>query len=125
MRQLIFDDVFTMSRILSKLDITIELDPEPGPETDSKETEKDDVYFEKVGMQIVQKVGLQLLKKVAENAHLARNEINDFLGDLSGMTGEDFSKLQIKEAAKIIKEFKELDGIRDFFESAGLLARFK
>ena len=95
MRQLQTNDIFSMSRILKKLDLKFE----------DSETDEELV--------------LDLIKKVAENAYMAQTEINNFLGELSGMTGEEFGKLPIKESIAIIKEFKQLDGINDFFKSAG------
>ena len=95
MRQLQTNDIFSMSRILKKLDLKFE----------DSETDEELV--------------LDLIKKVAENAYMAQTEINNFLGELSGMTGEEFGKLPIKESLAIIKEFKQLDGINDFFKSAG------
>ena len=100
MRQLITNDIFTMSRILKKLNINIDTDGESD-----------------------EKIALKLIVKVAENAHLAQNEINDFIGGLANMTGEEFGKLPIKESISILKQFKELDGIDDFFKSAGLLTK--
>ena len=95
MRQLQTNDIFSMSRILKKLDLKFE----------DSETDEELV--------------LDLIKKVAENAYMAQTEINSFLGELSGMTGDEFGKLPIKESLAIIKEFKQLDGINDFFKSAG------
>ena len=95
MRQLQTNDIFSMSRILKKLDLKFE------------ESETDEELV------------LDLIKKVAENAYMAQTEINNFLGELSGMTGEEFGKLPLKESLAIIKEFKQLDGINDFFKSAG------
>ena len=95
MRQLQTNDIFSMSRILKKLDLKFE----------DSETDEELV--------------LDLIKKVAENAYMAQVEINNFLGELSGMTGEEFGKLPLKESLAIIKEFKQLDGINDFFKSAG------
>ena len=105
MRQLITNDIFQMSRILKKLEI----------KTDfilSKDDENSDQNF-----------GVQIIVKIAENAHLAQNEINSFIGGLCGMSGEKFGKLPIKESLEIIKQFKDLDGISDFFKRAGQLAK--
>ena len=95
MRQLTTNDVFKMSRILKKLNINL----------DSKGTDEE--------------IGMKLLVQIAENAYLAQNEINEFLGSLTGMTGEEFGNLPIKESMEIMNEFKQLDGIVDFFSLVG------
>lgn len=105
MRQLITNDMFQMSRILKKLQINTDFIL--GKDDDNSD----------------QSLGVQVIIKIAENAHLAQTEINAFIGDLCGITGEEFGKLPIKESIKIIKEFKELDGISDFFKQAGQLAK--
>lgn len=95
MRQLKTNDVFLMSRILKKININLE----------SKGTDEE--------------IGMKLLIQVAENAYLAQNEINEFFGDLVGMTGEEFGNLPIKESMAIMSEFKQLDGVVDFFKLVG------
>lgn len=95
MRQLKTNDVFLMSRILKKININL----------DSKGTDEE--------------IGLKLLMQVAENAYLAQSEINTFLGDLVGMTGEEFGNLPLKESMPIMNEFKQLDGVADFFSLVG------
>ena len=99
MRQLKTNDVFLMSRILKKININL----------DSKGTDEE--------------IGLKLLMQVAENAYLAQNEINEFLGGLTGMTGEEFGNLPIKESMAIMSEFKQLDGVVDFFKLVGQLTQ--
>ena len=118
MRQLQTNDIFSMSRILKKLDLKFEFkDKAEGDQTgsDCPENEEQDSNSIKTDEELV----LDLIKKVAENAYMAQTEINNFLGELSGMTGEEFGKLPIKESLAIIKEFKQLDGINGFFKSAG------
>jgi hypothetical protein len=95
MRQLTTNDVFKMSRILKKINIDLDING-----TDEE-------------------VGIKLLMEVAENAYLAQNEINEFFGDLVGMTGEEFGNLPLKESMAIMNEFKKLDGINDFFTLVG------
>ena len=95
MRQLKTNDVFLMSRILKKININLE----------SKGTDEE--------------IGMKLLIQVAENAYLAQSEINTFLGDLVGMTGEEFGNLPLKESMSIMNEFKQLDGVADFFSLVG------
>lgn len=118
MRQLQTNDIFSMSRILKKLDLKFEFkDKAEGGQagSDCPENEEQDSNSIKTDEELV----LDLIKKVAENAYMAQAEINNFLGELSGMTGEEFGKLPIKESLAVIKEFKQLDGINDFFKSAG------
>ena len=98
MRQLITNDAFTMSRIIKKLNIKIQ------GQTDEE-------------------IGMELMLQIVENAHMAQSEINDFFGSLSGMSGEEFGKLPISQSLEIIKQFKELDGISDFFKLVGLLTK--
>ena len=59
MRQLQTNDIFSMSRILKKLDLKFE----------DSETDEELV--------------LDLIKKAAENAYMAQTEINNFLGSIS------------------------------------------
>ena len=96
MRQLITNDIFKMSRILKKLEIKIIANG-----TDAQ-------------------FMTDLIVKVAENAYIAQDEINDFIGSLAGMTAEEFGNLPIKESIEIVKDFKSLDGVSDFFKLAGL-----
>ena len=109
MRQLITNDIFKMSRILKKINLDIK---EIQKEINSDETKEDDSDLQ---------ITLSVLKMVIENAYLAQNEINDFIGDLCGMTGESFGKLPITESIKYFQELKNLDGISDFFKRAGRL----
>ena len=101
MRELNTNDVFKMSRILSKLNLKMDFDID----------DKDDKWDEKFGLSIIQ--------KIAENIHLVQNEVNDFLGDLNGMSADEFGKLPLKKSIAIMKEFKSLDGVADFFKLAG------
>ncbi|SMC39397.1 hypothetical protein [Papillibacter cinnamivorans] len=106
MRQLQTNDIFRMSRIFKKLSIKaadVEMETAEGKTPDNAD----------------EKLALAVILKVVENLHLAQAEINDFLGDLVGITGEEFGVLPISETIQYIKEFKELDGIADFFARVG------
>ncbi len=94
MRQLTTNDVFKMSRILKKLNINLQSGTD-------------------------EEIGINLLVQIAENAHLAQTEINEFLGSLNNMTGEEFGNLPLKESMAVMNEFKKLDGIVDFFSLVG------
>lgn len=101
MRQLTTNDVFKMSRILKRLNLSVnEIQVADGENSD-------------------QQLFISLAVKIAENIHMAQSETNDFLGSLCGMTAEEFGELPLIESIEKIKEFKNLDGISSFFKFAG------
>lgn len=104
MRQLITNDLYRMSKILRKLAI-----------------KASDVKVDSESKDFDQELIIALILKIAENAYLAQDEINDFIGSLCGMTGEEFGALPVKQSMERMKEFKTLDGVADFFAQAGRL----
>jgi len=96
MRQLKTKDIFTMSKILEKLELKID--------AENKSQEQ---------------LGAELILKIGENLHKAEKEINEFLADLKEITVEEFENLSIKEVINIFNEFKNLEGVKDFLSSAG------
>ena len=101
MRQLTTNDVFKMSRILKRLNLSVsEIQIADGENSD-------------------QQLFLSLAAKIAENIHMAQNEVNDFLGGLCEMSGEEFGDLPLVESIEKVKEFKNLEGISAFFKYAG------
>jgi hypothetical protein len=101
-RELIFNDAFKLSRILKKINIKNEIDV------------KDKTQEE---------VGVSMFLAVGENLHLAEKEINDFMGDLFGMSGEDFGKQGTDEVLKCFDEFKNSKGVTSFFKLAAQLMK--
>lgn len=96
MRPLETDDIYAMSKIVSKLGIKLELQ----------------------GAVTQQQVGGQLIMKAVSNLHLARTEVNEFLAELVGIDAKKFGKLPLKDTFKIIALFKEQEGVADFLEQA-------
>lgn len=105
MRALVFNDVFAFSRILKKANIKKDLDVK------DKTTQAE--------------MGAEMIVTFLENMDLAKNEINDFMGSLTNMTGKEFANLPIVEALSIFEEFKNQPGINDFFKSASRLTNMK
>lgn len=60
--------------------------------------------------------GMAIVKMIFENLDKAENEINEFIGDLAGMTAEEFSELDFEDTVEIIKQFKEIKGLDVFFK---------
>lgn len=95
-RPLRTSDIFLMSKIFKKMGIKIE--------TKDKSQEQ---------------IGAEILLAVAENFHLAQDEVNELLGNMVGLTAEQFNALPITEVLRIIKEFKSLPGISSFLQQLG------
>lgn len=101
MRDLIMQDVYKMSKILKKMGLKLDINGE---------------------MSQVQ-AGAEIIIKVFENLHLAQNEVNDIMGDLVGISGEEFNRLPFEEAQKHLDDFRKMPGIVNFFKSAGRLMK--
>lgn len=96
MRSLITKDIFKMSKIMKKMGLKI----------DAGEGKTQ------------QQVGAELILSVFENLHLAENEVNEFLSDMVEMKVEDFEELPVEKTLEIIKEFKNISGLSNFFKQA-------
>lgn len=90
-------DIYKMSKILKKMNIKVDVN--------EKTTQ--------------QQLGVQMIQKIAENLHLAENEVNAFLAELVGIEANQFSELPIEETFEIISLFKEQKGLSNFLQLAG------
>jgi|SRR5690625_3382524 len=97
MRNLKTGDIYKMSKILKKMDITFEVDS--------------DITQEQMGVQMIQ--------KIAENLHLAEKEVNEFMAELIGITPDDFSELSIGDVIDVFTQFKNQKDISAFLKLAG------
>lgn len=102
MRVLKFNDVFKMSKILKKIKVGDEVNLDGKNQTE---------------------VGVELFMAIFENLDKAQSEVNDFLGELVGITGEEFGNLPIGDSLKHIEEFKKQPGLGAFFKAAGKLMK--
>jgi len=100
MRELKTSDIFKASKILSKINIKVDV--------------KDKVQ---------EQVGSEMILAIGENLHFAEKEVNEFMGDLIGISAKEFSDLPISKTIKYFEEIKKLEGISDFFKSAGRLTK--
>lgn len=109
LRELITKDIFKMSKILKKMGLKINIEGEKVIDENGKE---------EIKIKSQKQMGLEFVLTVFENLHLAENEVNEFLSDMANMTVEEFEKLPVAKTLEIIKEFKRIDGLSDFFQSA-------
>lgn len=98
-------DIFKASRILSKIEINFS-----------------DINTE--GLSQAQ-AGMALVKLVLDNLWKAEDEVNEFIGSLVGLTGEEFAELDLEVTAIIMAQFKELKGLDIFFKSVAKQANQK
>jgi hypothetical protein len=96
-RELVFDDVYIAAEILKSIEIDL-------TKVDMSSSDP-------------KAVGVNVIKHIVGNSGTAKVEINNFLGSLFGITGEEFGKLKIKQSINCIKQIKELEGLSDFFDS--------
>lgn len=96
MRRLNTMDLFTISKIYSKMDIKLEVD--------AKTTQME--------------LGAQLINKFIGGIHKAQREVITFLADLKGVEPGDIEKLELKEFMAIINELMQQEGAKDFFTQA-------
>jgi hypothetical protein len=62
--------------------------------------------------------GLNLMKGIAENLHIAEKEVNEFLGDLIGVSGEEYSNLPLTVSNVVLAELKGNEDLKSFFTMA-------
>lgn len=101
LRNLKTKDIFKMSKILKKMNLKMD-------DVKGKEQEQ---------------VGAEMILKIIENIHMAEDEVNIFLADISGMTKEEFEDLDIDKFFEIIKEFKNMPMVGSFLSRANQLKK--
>jgi hypothetical protein len=106
-RKLITNDLFAVSRILKKMDLPIKL-------SDVENKSQDELGAELIS---------SLLKGLIENICMAQDEVNAFIGELIGLSGEEFGQLGIDDTFEIIKAFKNIPSIGSFLLKAGQLMK--
>lgn len=105
MRKLKTKDIFKFSKVLSKI-------------------EMDFTSIKTDGLNQSQ-AGIAIMKLVFENLHKAEDEVAEFIGDLVGLTGEEFSDLEFEDTLVIMEQFKNIKGLDTFFKSATAQAEKK
>ena len=102
MRALKFNDVYKMATILKKTKIKDQLNVEGMTQDEA---------------------GREFVFLIIENIPNAKEEINDFFGELNGMTGEEFGELEFDKVFDLVEEFISQPGLKNFFKSASRLMK--
>lgn len=99
MRELKTRDIFTLSEILSKMEI----------------------HMDFVGKDAEQ-TGGELILAIGSNLYKAEKEVSAFVADMAGITVQEFNEKPLSETIKMIAEVK---GLLGFFKQAGLSKKSK
>ncbi|MEO7904641.1 MAG: hypothetical protein ABIR91_02505 [Candidatus Saccharimonadales bacterium] len=93
MRELSLKDVFTVSRILKKMQIRFEFE----------------------GNVSQNQLASLFIQAFIENIGAAEKEVMEFLADLKGVKAKDLEGYSLDETFDLIMEFKEVPGLASFF----------
>ena len=96
-REIKFNDVYKAAEILKA--VKIDIDPEDITDTDT-------VFG-----------GVKMIMNIVGNAGSAKKEVNEFLGSLFNISGKEFGELNFIQSVNCMKQFKNIDGLSDFFNT--------
>lgn len=98
MRKLEGDDLFKVSEILDKMNFSL------------------DTLMEGEKPKTQNEAGLAIISFIIRKLHLAKNELQALLADLTGKSIDEVKKQSPKELIAQIKELASQEGMSDFFK---------
>ena len=105
------EDVFTMSEIIDKMGLDADVRNVIDQVNVSKlENAKD---AKALGKEVAVGIGIDLISKFIRNLYKAKNEVKKLIGDMSGKSPEEVSKLSMKDMKEF---FAELIGDGEFID---------
>ena len=105
------EDVFTMSEIIDKMGLDADVRNVISQVNVSKLENADDAKA--LGKEVAVGIGIDLISKFIRNLHKAKNEVKKLIGDMSGKSPEEVSKLSMKDMKEF---FSELIGDGEFID---------
>ena len=105
------EDVFTMSEIIDKMGLDADVRNVISQVNVSKLENADDAKA--LGKEVGLGIGIDLISKFIRNLHKAKNEVKKLIGDMSGKSPEEVSKLSMKDMKEF---FSELIGDGEFID---------
>lgn len=105
------EDVFTMSEIIDKMGLDADVRNVISQVHVSKLENADDAKA--LGKEVGLGIGIDLISKFIRNLHKAKNEVKKLIGDMSGKSPEEVSKLSMKDMKEF---FSELIGDGEFID---------
>ncbi len=111
------EDVFTMSEIIDKMGIEADIEKLTKSINTNEVKTGEDVA--KLGKEVVLTLGVDLITKIIKNLHRARVEVKKLVSDLTGMTDDEVSKMNLKQLKEFFISLLKADGVKDFLSQAG------
>lgn len=105
------EDVFTMSEIIDKMGLDADVRNVISQVNVSKLENADDAKT--LGKEVGLGIGIDLISKFIRNLHKAKNEVKKLIGDMSGKSPEEVSKMSMKDMKEF---FSELIGDGEFID---------
>lgn len=105
MRTLENNDIYLLSEIIDKMEIEL---PSQTKNVKGKEVPKDQ-----------QEYGKEIITLLIRKIYKAKNEINQLISNLTGITTEEVEKMKIKDTIEAFKNIASQEGFADFLKQNG------
>lgn len=105
MRTLENNDIYLLSEIIDKMEIEL---PSQTKNVKGKEVPKDQ-----------QEYGKEIITLLIRKIYKAKNEINQLISNLTGITTEEVEKMKIKDTIETFKNIASQEGFADFLKQNG------
>lgn len=105
------EDVFTMSEIIDRMGLDADVRNVISQVNVSKLENADDAKA--LGKEVAVGIGIDLISKFIRNLYKAKNEVKKLIGDMSGKSPDEVSKLSMKDMKEF---FAELVGDGEFID---------
>lgn len=111
------EDVFTMSEIIDKMGLDADVRNVISQVNVSKLENADDAKA--LGKEVAVGIGIDLISKFIRNLHKAKNEVKKLIGDMSGKSPDEVSKLSMKDMKEFFAELLGDGEFIDFLKQQG------
>jgi acyl-[acyl carrier protein]--UDP-N-acetylglucosamine O-acyltransferase len=111
------EDIYSLSEILDKMNITVKTEKLTGKIKTDKLENMDDV--KEIGKEAIIALVVDLASDVIKNLWKAKNLVNKFIGNMTGMRPEDVKKMGIKDLKAFFSELATQPDFQSFLESPG------
>lgn len=112
-----FDDVFTFSEIIDKMDIEADFEKiSKSIQTIKLENKKD---ASKLGKEVIVSLGIDIIMKMIRRFYMAKDEVKQLIASLTLKSKKDVGKMSFAEIKDFFIEMFGTEGFEDFFRQAG------